>query len=89
MSKKTFFERERVRGFIYAFAAFAVLEIARRLLMSANDWYVEVIPSLFSGVIFLVAFFSLNDAKYKIYAQGALIGWLFYFLFGVLLIFFK
>jgi|GEM_PF-3119885 hypothetical protein len=87
--KKPFFERERIRGFIYSFSAFAVLEIARQLIVFVDGRYVEMIPSLFSGVIFLVALFSLNDRKYKKYAQGALIAWLVIFIGTMLSITYK
>ncbi len=79
-NKQSFFSRERTRGFLYAFVAFAALEVARLLILTTSPWYSAVAPSLFGAAIFFIAFFTLNDQKYKKYAQGALLGW---FVFGI------
>ncbi len=76
----SFISRERTRGFLYAFVAFAALEVARLLILTTSPWYSAVAPSVFGATIFFVAFFALNDQRYKKYAQGALLGWL---VFGV------
>ncbi len=73
---KSFFSHERIRGFVYAFAAFGALEVARLLVVFGDAWYAAVFPSLFGAVIFFVAFFALNNQQYRRYAQGALLGWL-------------
>lgn len=73
---QSFFSRERIRGFVYAFAAFAVLEVTRQLILTTSPWYSAGIPSLLGAVIFFTALLSLNNQQYKQYAQGALVGWL-------------
>lgn len=75
--------RERFRGFVYALAAFAVLEAPRFLFTSDTPLFVVDGTSLFGGVIFFIALFSWSNTQYKYYAQGALLGWLVYLLLAM------
>jgi len=72
---QSFFARERTRGFIFAFLAFGVVGVVQEFISIEKPWYFSGIPSIIGSVIFFAAFFSLNNEKYKKYAQGALLGW--------------
>ena len=81
--KKPFFERERVIGFVLYFVVSASLWLAQRVFSDSATDVVAMVIYFVTSVLFVVALFGLTHKQYKYYAQGALIGWLVYFIVTV------
>lgn len=73
---KTIFSRERVIGFVLYFAVLIALFLVRIAFSKSETDFTAIVSYMVGGALFILAFFGLSSRNYKLYAQGALLGWL-------------
>ncbi len=71
--------RQRFHGALLAFCVIISLSLAGVFFSRFGVIRFATVVSLAGSVLFFVAFFALTNKNYKLYAQGAMIGWGVYF----------
>lgn len=75
---KSEFFTKRLKGFIYILSTYGSMYLANLVFSRSDIDVMAIISNLMISVISIVALLGLADKDYKLYAQGALVGWLFY-----------
>lgn len=86
---KTFFVKQRIIGFVLYFAVLVALFFARIVFSDSDTDFSAIVIYIVTSALFFVAFFGLSSKNYKLHAQGALIGWLVYFVISMVHLFFR
>lgn len=67
--------RPRIIGLLLAIVVLGTLSLLRALFSHLDTALVETATYSIGGVLFFIAFFALSNKQYRLYAQGAMIGW--------------